>query len=125
VVLRTWLTERARQPGGDVLFPTHRGCPLSRDAVERLVAKHAAACPSLTGRKVTPHTLRHTTAMALLHGGVDTSVIALWLGSDEDDRAADEHPEQGSVGGQRAGAGLDAFLCGKRAALFTSRSTTR
>jgi hypothetical protein len=34
----------------------------------------------LTGKKVTPHTLRHSCAMALLHAGVDTTVIALWLG---------------------------------------------
>ena len=82
-MLRTWLAERGGQPG-DPLFPTRRGTPLSRDAVGRLVAKHAAtaqmACPSLQAKKVTPHTLRHSTAMALLHAGVDISVIALWLG---------------------------------------------
>ncbi|MGH3439619.1 MAG: tyrosine-type recombinase/integrase [Pseudonocardiaceae bacterium] len=82
-VLRAWLKERQGRPT-DPLFPTRRGTPLSRDAVEHLVAKHtrtaAAHCPSLTDKKVTPHTLRHSTAMALLHAGVDTSVIALWLG---------------------------------------------
>ena len=78
-VLRTWLAELAGHPS-DVVFASQRGSPLSRDAVEYLVAKHAAACPSLTGRKITPHTLRHTCAMALLHAGVDTTVIALWLG---------------------------------------------
>ena len=82
-VLRTWLRERGGD-SGDPLFPTRRGTPLSRDAVERLVAKHAttaaATCPSLAGKHVTPHTLRHSTAMALLHAGVDVSVIALWLG---------------------------------------------
>lgn len=82
-VLRTWLRERGGD-SGDPLFPTRRGTPLSRDAVERLVAKHATAavvaCPSLIGKHVTPHTLRHSTAMALLHAGVDVSVIALWLG---------------------------------------------
>lgn len=81
--LRTWLAERAGQPD-DPLFPTRRGTPLSRDAIARLVAKHAhtaeASCPSLIGKNVTPHTLRHSTAMALLHAGVDISVIALWLG---------------------------------------------
>jgi integrase/recombinase XerD len=49
------------------------------------VAKHAGACPSLTGRKISPHTLRHTAAMALLHAGVDTTVIALWLGHEQTD----------------------------------------
>ncbi len=82
-VLRTWLRERGGQPS-DPLFPTRRGTPLSPDAMEHLVAKHAdnaaVACPSMVGKKVTPHTLRHSTAMALLHGGVDITVIALWLG---------------------------------------------
>jgi integrase/recombinase XerD len=82
-VLRAWLKDHQGQPT-DPLFPTRRGTPLSRDAVQYLVAKHtrtaAAHCPSLTDKKVTPHTLRHSTAMALLHAGVDTSVIALWLG---------------------------------------------
>jgi integrase/recombinase XerD len=82
-MLRTWLAERGGHPG-DPLFCTRRGTPLSRDAVQRLVAKHAttaaATCPSLRDKTVTPHTLRHSTAMALLHAGVDISVIALWLG---------------------------------------------
>ncbi|WP_406002440.1 tyrosine-type recombinase/integrase [Streptomyces sp. NBC_00829] len=82
-VLKTWLKER-RGEQGDPLFPTRRGTPLSRDAVERLVTKHtrtaATTCPSLADKHVTPHTLRHSTAMALLHAGVDISVIALWLG---------------------------------------------
>jgi integrase/recombinase XerD len=83
-VMRAWLAERAGQPD-DTLFPTRRGDPLSRDAVQRLVTKHAAACPCLTGRTVTPHTLRHSCAMALLHAGVDTTVIALWLGHEQTD----------------------------------------
>jgi site-specific recombinase XerD len=66
------------------LFPSVRGGPLSRDAVERLVAKHSAfaqkRCPSLKGKRVAPHVLRHSAAMELLHHGVDRSVIALWLG---------------------------------------------
>ncbi len=81
--LRTWLTEQAAHPG-DPLFPTRRGTPLSRDAIERRIAvyttKAAQSCPSLSGKTVTAHVLRHTTAMRLLHAGVDTSVIALWLG---------------------------------------------
>lgn len=66
------------------LFPSIRGDTLSRDALEHLVRKHcltaARACPSLAGKRVTPHTLRHSTAMNLLHHGVDQAVIALWLG---------------------------------------------
>lgn len=82
-VVRAWLQERQGQPE-DPLFPTRSGDRLSRDALRRLVAKHAATagqrCTSLRGRRVTPHVLRHTSAMELLHAGVDTSVIALWLG---------------------------------------------
>jgi integrase/recombinase XerD len=82
-VIRTWLTERRGAPDGPI-FPTRRGNPLSPDAVERLVAKHTATaattCSSLQVKKVTPHTLRHSAAMALLHSGVDISVISLWLG---------------------------------------------
>ena len=85
-VLRTWLAECGPGPDGP-LFPTQPGGRLSRDAVERLVAKHAAtaeaACPPIKEKNVTPHTLRHTAAMSLLRGGVDTSVIALWLGHED------------------------------------------
>jgi integrase/recombinase XerD len=82
-VLRVWLAERGGEPT-DPLFPTRPGQRLSRDSVEHLVAKHSAAaqqhCPSLREKRISPHTLRHTTAMRLLEAGVDTSVIALWLG---------------------------------------------
>ncbi len=87
-MLRTWLTERGGH-SSDPLFPTRRGGPMSRDAVQRLVTKHAATaatvCPSLSTKTVTPHTLRHSTAMALLAGGCDISVIALWLGHESSD----------------------------------------
>jgi len=87
-VLRVWLAERAGQPA-DPLFPTSTGRPLSRDAIERRLTKHTAAagatCPSLAAKKVTAHVLRHTAAMRLLHAGVDTSVIALWLGHEQVD----------------------------------------
>ncbi len=57
---------------------------MSRDAVERLVARHQRTaerhCLSLKRKRVTPHVLRHTTAMQLLRHGIDRSVIALWLG---------------------------------------------
>lgn len=82
-VLRAWLPEAGPAPSGPA-FPTRRGTRMSADAVQRLVAKHATAaarsCPSIRSKRVTPHTLRHTAAMTLLHAGVDTSVIALWLG---------------------------------------------
>lgn len=82
-VLRVWLRG---QPGGQdaPLFPSRTGARLSTDAVEWLVAKHAETatenCKTLQRKSITPHTLRHTAAMQLLHAGVDTTVIALWLG---------------------------------------------
>jgi len=82
-MLRAWLKEHAGEPG-DLAFLSRRGTMLSRDAIERLVAKHAKCagdkCPSLRRKSVTPHVLRHTTAVTLLQAGVDRSVIALWLG---------------------------------------------
>ena len=82
-VLREWMQERGGQ-GDQPLFPTSRGRALSRDAIALLVAKHAITasrrCPTLTNKKVSPHVLRHTAAMNLLHAGVDSTVIALWLG---------------------------------------------
>ena len=87
-VVRVWLTERG---GGnsDPVFATRTGRPLSRDALERRVKKHATqaatGCPSLTSKRVTAHVLRHTAAMQLLQAGVDTSVISLWLGHEHVD----------------------------------------
>jgi len=82
-VLRNWLRQRGATPS-EPLFPSRRGGVLSRDAVERLVKKHAAtACKkssTLINKNVSPHVLRHTAAVQLLEAGIDTSVIALWLG---------------------------------------------
>jgi integrase/recombinase XerD len=82
-VLEAWLRERRGRPE-DPLFLSTRGGKLSRDAIERLVTKYAAAaartCTSLKRKKVSPHVLRHSAAMELLQNGVDRSVIALWLG---------------------------------------------
>lgn len=82
-VLGVWMSERAGRRDEPV-FPTRTGRRLSPDAVERLVHKHAVTassrCPSLRAEKLHPHVLRHSCAMSLLQAGVDTSVIALWLG---------------------------------------------
>ena len=82
-VLRMWTNETGGVPASP-LFVTNRGGPLSLDALAQRVAVHAApaasSCPSLASKHVTPHMLRHTAAMRLLHAGVDTTVIALWLG---------------------------------------------
>jgi site-specific recombinase XerD len=86
-VLRAWLAEQHGEPGAP-LFPNRTGGRLSRDAVEKRLALHAAAasnCPSLKAKNVTAHALRHTAAMQLLRAGVDTSLIALWLGHEQAD----------------------------------------
>ena len=83
IALRTWLRERGGEPE-DALFPNARGGPLSRDGVEYLLRKHLSTarkhCPSLEGKRVTAHTLRHSAAMEWLQNGVDRTVIALLLG---------------------------------------------
>lgn len=85
-VLRGWLGERAGRPG-DPLLCTSTGARLTRDAVARRITKHAATaaqrCPSLQAKQLTPHVMRHTSAMQLLHAGVDTALIALWLGHED------------------------------------------
>lgn len=82
-VLAAWIKERPCEHSG-FLFPSARGGRLSADAVQRLVRKHVeCACqtsPSLATKRVTPHVLRHTAAMELLQAGVDSAMIALWLG---------------------------------------------
>jgi site-specific recombinase XerD len=87
-VLEAWLDEGSTAQDS-VVFPGIRGGRLSADAVERLLKKHMAAasdvCASLKKKHITFHCLRHTTAMDLLHAGVEQSVIALWLGHESID----------------------------------------
>ena len=84
--LKSWLTERDGNEASP-LFISRRGTRMSRDAVERLVTKHTntatLTCPSMSKKRVTPHVLRHTTAVSLLQAGVDRSIIALWLGHEQ------------------------------------------
>ena len=81
--IKEWLKEVPNESERP-LFPNRRGELLTRSGVEnRLresVRQGSRKCPSLSGRQVSPHVLRHTTAMHLLQSGVDLSVIALWLG---------------------------------------------
>lgn len=85
-VLKAWLAEQP-STGTDPLFPTTTGRHLSRDAIERrlaiCVSKASEHCPSITTKRVTVHTLRHTAAMRLLLAGNDVTVIALWLGHEQ------------------------------------------
>jgi len=86
ILLKAWLDEHAGNPA-DPLFPTITGKRLSRDAIERRLARHlavaAAGCPSLNNKHITTHSLRHTAAMRLLLAGNDVTVIALWLGHEQ------------------------------------------
>ena len=83
IALQAWLNEPA-QRDARVLFPNLHGGQLSPDSVQSLLAKHVGVasktCPSLATKRVSPHVLRHSAAMELLQAGVDSSVIALWLG---------------------------------------------
>lgn len=86
--LRAWQREQQGRPQQPV-FPNARGESLSRDGVAYLLAKHVASaqkqCSSLQSKRVSPHVLRHSAAMELLHSGIDCAVIALWLGHESMD----------------------------------------
>jgi integrase/recombinase XerD len=85
-ILREWLKERRGEPD-DVVFPSRRHGRLSPDAVQRLVAKHISTaqrtCPNLDNKQISTHNLRHSCAMDLLRCGVDSAVLALWLGHEK------------------------------------------
>ena len=82
-IISAWIRE-IRSADEAPRFPTRGGDPMSKSAIQerlsRAVAAATVSCPTLSGRRISPHTLRHTTAMHLLQSGVDITVIALWLG---------------------------------------------
>jgi len=84
--LKTWLERIDRHPDTSV-FPNRKGKALSRSGVrqrlQRAVEQASKRCPALAGRQVSPHTIRHATAMHLLQSGVDLTVIALILGHED------------------------------------------
>jgi integrase/recombinase XerD len=86
--LKAWLCERDADLS-EPLFPNARNGRLSRDGVQYILSKHAATAsqryPSLKKKRISPHVLRHSTAMDLLQHGVDRTVIALWLGHESID----------------------------------------
>lgn len=81
--LRTWLRQIPQSPESPV-FPNRNGTPMTRSGVrerlDRAVATAQRSCPSLHARSVSPHTIRHSTAVHLLESGTDLAVIALLLG---------------------------------------------
>lgn len=83
IEVRRWI-DFAGLRTDQALLPNRWGKPMTRSNVAKriTVAADTAAtdCPSLLGRSISPHTLRHTTAMHMLQSGVDITVIALWLG---------------------------------------------
>jgi integrase/recombinase XerD len=82
-VLKAWLDELG-EDAGQIAFPNARGKALSREGADYLlqqaVQRAIPDCPSLATKNITPHVIRHTTAMHLLQAGVDIATIALWLG---------------------------------------------
>jgi len=85
-VLHGWM-KRISPKSNTPLFPNRFGASLNRSGVrqrlDNAVQMTAVACPSLLHRKISPHTIRHTTALHLLQSGVALSVIALWLGHEQ------------------------------------------
>lgn len=83
ISLQSWAKE-IESSSSDVVFPTIHGTRMSPDIVQYMIKKYtkiaAKKCPSLEKRTISPHILRHTTAMRMLSSGIDLSSIALWLG---------------------------------------------
>jgi site-specific recombinase XerD len=81
--LRAWLAVRGDAAAPE-LFLNAWGRAMTRSGFERLLDKHVAAaaqrCPSLHGKPISPHTLRHTCALNLLQATRDLRKVALWLG---------------------------------------------
>lgn len=82
-ILKAWFREIGAAKHA-LAFPNARGDPLTRHGVTYILAQAVEQarrnCPSLAQKQVSPHVIRHTTAMHLLQAGVDLSVIAMWLG---------------------------------------------
>jgi integrase/recombinase XerD len=81
--LRNWIEKRGEN-AEHIFFPNAAGGPLSTDGanyiLQQAVQRAIPSCPSLKAKRVSPHVIRHSTAMHLLQSGVDITVIALWLG---------------------------------------------
>lgn len=82
--IRAWLKHNPTLGNDAILLPNRDGHMMTRDNVTKrldiAVVRAAKVFPNLTKRHISPHTIRHTTAMNMLQSGVTFSVIALWLG---------------------------------------------
>jgi len=83
--LHDYLKQRTpKDPAAQQLFLNANGSPVTRFGVRHIIGKYAAKaksqCPSLAAKTVTPHTIRHTTAMHLLRAGNDINMVSYWLG---------------------------------------------
>jgi site-specific recombinase XerD len=83
--LRAYLQQRVpRDPADQQLFLNANGSPITRFGIRHIIRKYAAiaqsACTSLTGKRVSPHTFRHTAAMHLLRAGNEINMVSYWLG---------------------------------------------
>ena len=82
-LLRQWVQRIGGNPDAVLLPNAANGC-MTRSGIAKRLAKAVRSAqgsvPSLRGRRISPHTIRHTTAMHLLQSGVDITVIAIWLG---------------------------------------------
>ena len=81
--LRAWLAVRGKQQAPE-LFLNERGEPMSRSGFEYILDKHVQtaikSCPALSGKRVSPHVLRHTCALTVLQATKDLRKVSLWLG---------------------------------------------
>jgi len=83
--LRAYIPQRRpKDPAVQQLFLDANGHPISRFGIRHVIGKYAAqahrTCPSIAAKTVTPHTIRHTTAMHLLRSGNDVNMVSYWLG---------------------------------------------
>ena len=84
--MRDWLAVRGDTPALE-LFVNARGLPMTRSGFEYILQKHVKtavqACASLQKKGVSPHVLRHTSAMLVLQATGDIRKVALWLGHED------------------------------------------
>ena len=83
--LQTYLKLRvSKDPGAEQVFLNANGLPVTRFGIRHIIREYAASarnqCPTLRNKTVSPHTIRHTTAMHLLRAGNDVNMIRYWLG---------------------------------------------